>query len=134
MEIKLTIPSAIIANMMISAIESGDPVTRGWCNGIYLRGLWEKRIDELEQAWYSVEKIYEGEFTIEIAEILDEGEPLSDQNLKKHLINREDFIKGLGVMAKEFPNQFVQVMEDNTDAPCADIFLQCVLFGEEKYA
>ncbi len=139
MKIQLEIPADRIANLMTSAIEGGDPVTTarkgGWCTGIYLRGLWEKRQSELDAVWYNDPKLYASdEFTIEVVELVDESKPASGRNLKKHRCNAKSFAKGFAVMAKVFPAQFGQVMEDNMDAPCADAFLQSMLFGEEKYA
>jgi hypothetical protein len=165
MKIELEIPADRIANMMISAIESGDPVTTarkgGWCWGIYCRG----RDAELPSSghWYSGPALYEADdFQIEIIEVADEnafrwfyedGTPRDDDDLfgggdcditvaknletgalKSHIIRRDHLRAGLAVMARKFPRQFGQIMDDDTDAPCADIFLQCVLFGEEKYA
>ena len=34
----------------------------------------------------------------------------------------------------KFPHKFGKVLAHDTDAPCADIFLQCTLFADEKYA
>lgn len=139
MKITVEIPTSTIVQLMCSAIEGGDPVTTasrgGWCTGIYLRGLWEKRIKELDAAWYNDPKLYaSNEFIIEVVELIDESKPATGRNLKKHLCNAESFASGLAVMAKKFPHAFSQVMQDNVDAPCADAFLQSMLFGDEKYA
>lgn len=51
MHIKLEISAERIANMMISAMESGDPVTTaakgGWCWGIY----WHTRESAMCPIW-----------------------------------------------------------------------------------
>lgn len=135
MEIKLEIPADRIAQLMCSAIEGGDPVTTarkgGWCEGIYLRGWWEKHMKDLDEVWYADPKLYSSnEFTIEIVEVDDE----TTGHLTKHRRNAAEFAKGLAVMAKKFPRQFGQIMTDDIDAPCADAFLQSLLFGDEKYA
>lgn len=139
MKISLDIPAATIASLMSSAIEGGDPVTTsakgGWCAGIYLRGLWLKRFAELDDVWYSDPKLYASdEFTVEVVEVIDESKRATGRNLKRHRCNAKSFAKGFAVMAKVFPHAFSQVLEDNMDAPCADAFLQAMLFGEEKYA
>ena len=146
MKVTLEIPAGIIANLMCSAIESGDPVTTGarggWCNGIYYHS---KSADPPSGNWYiDNPAIYESpKFQIEIHEIADENtfdmEASDAKNrksgaLKIHTIRRKDLLKGLAVMARKFPHAFSQIIEDNTDAPCADAFLQSVVFGEEKYA
>lgn len=147
MKIELEIPAEIIANMMTSAIESGDPVTTGikggWCDGIYWLNARHQRVTTRGEPWYAEKTIYEGRFLLEIAEIVDEAKfhPNKRQaaNIKAgavvlHKVDARQFKRGFEIMARTFPDHFAQVMADNTDAPCADIFLQCVLFGEEKYA
>lgn len=139
MKIEIEISPERIAQLMCSAIEGGDPVTTarkgGWCTGIYLRGNWEKRMKELDEVWYADPKLYKSsEFTVEVVELLDESKEAAGKNLKKHRCNAESFAKGLATMARKFPHQFGQVMRDDIDAPCADAFLQSMLFGDEKYA
>lgn len=130
MQIKIDVPSERIANMMISFIESGDPVTcarkGGWCVSVAnksrkaIKGDW----------WYADSKYFTGSFKFEVIELDDE----TTGHETKHTVGHDDIVRGLTVMAKKFPNQFGQIMRDDTDAPCADIFMQCILFGEEKFA
>jgi hypothetical protein len=129
MQITIDIPAEHIANMMVSAIESGDPVTSaakgGWCRGIdnvsrkKFTGNW----------WYADAKYFTGRFAFDVAEYHEE-----DDTQTHHRINQTRVAAGLKIMAEKFPRQFSQIFKDDTDAPCADIFLQCVVFGEEKYA
>lgn len=128
--ISLKIPADRIINMMISAIESGDPVTSahkgGWCAGIGYVGKFK----ETTENWYADPAFYARSFKIEIIEVDDE----TTGHKTTHHVTRADMLRGLHVMARKYPHIFEQVLTDNTDAPCADIFLQCTLFGEEKYA
>lgn len=129
MQITLDIPADRIANMMTSAMESGDPVTTaargGWCVAInLLKG------GHAHDNWYADPSLYDGSFQIEVVELDDEN----TGHETKHKIGPADMHRGLGIMATKFPHLFQEVLSDNTDAPCADIFLQCILFGEEKYA
>jgi hypothetical protein len=39
---------------------------------------------------------------------------------------------GITVMAQRFGQLFSQILNHNVDGRCADIFLQFVVFGEEK--
>lgn len=146
MQVRINIPAERIANLMCSAMESGDPVTSaargGWCNGIYYR---TKSTTPPEGNWYvDHPEFYDAaDFQIEVHEVADEntfdvGAP-DKKNLKSgalviHIIRRKELLKGLAAMAVKFPHQFGQVLRDDTDAPCADAFLQAVVFGEEKYA
>jgi len=130
MKIEINIPADRIANMMISFIESGDPVTcaqkGGWCVSVgnksrkTFKGDW----------WYAAPEYFVGSFKFEVIELDDE----TTGHETKHMVRRADMVRGLTVMAQKFPHIFKQVLQDNTDAPCADILMQCVLFGEEKYA
>lgn len=133
MKIEIDIPADRIANMMISAIESGDPVTTaargGWCSGIKKKSRSPRKKRTASSIWYADPAFYEGPFVIEVMEY-DE----TTDTETRHSVNRGDVAAGLRIMARDFPAQFAQIIEDNTDAPCADIFLQCVVFGEEKYA
>lgn len=127
MKIELNISSEIIANMMISAFESGDPVTTaargGWCNGINLPA------ESSDALWYAEPTFWRGDFQIEIIEVDDE----STGHETKHKVDRARMQAGLVTMARKFPHIFAHILSDDTDAPCADIFLQCICFGEEKY-
>jgi len=129
MKIEIEVPAHVIANMMISAIESGDPVTTaargGWCSAINLIAGGEAR-----DVWYADAKLYEGDFLIEVVEVDDE----TTGHETRHAVRPDDMIIGLRRMATQFPHLFKEVLGDNTDASCADIFLQCIVFGEEKYA
>jgi hypothetical protein len=130
MKVALEISSQRIADLMITAIESGDPVTSahrgGWCAGI---GPASGNIDTAG-LWYADPKFYDAPFVIEIVEVDDE----TTGHQTKHQIGNDRMAAGLAVMASEFGHLFEQITGDNIDAPCADIFLQCIVFGEEKYA
>jgi hypothetical protein len=144
MKIELEISPETITNMMISAIESGDPVTTaskgGWCMGIF----WETRAASPPKGiWYADTAFWDGDFKVEILEVADEDAYDRDEDedaniasgaLKLHTVRKAQFRSGLAVMAEKFPHQFGQVISGDTDAPCADAFLQSVLFGDEKYA
>lgn len=127
MKIEIEVPSSTIANMMVSAVESGDPVTSahkgGWCSGIALQK------GPTAGLWYANESLYEGAFVLQVFEYHEETDTKT-----KHAVTPQKMAAGLAVMAKVFPDQFAQVMRDDTDAPCADAFLQSILFGKEKYA
>lgn len=135
MKITIDITSQQIADLMITAIESGDPVTTasrgGWCAGIY----WESREDVPPESnedgpWYAQQETWKGDFVVEVIEVDDEvtGHETS------HKIGQKEMAAGLTVMATKHPNVFKDILEDNVNASTADMFLQCVCFGEERYA
>lgn len=118
MKIELDIPEETISNMVLSFVESRDPVTRGWCSAV--KGSAVRVAAALVSG---------KDFTLEVVEH-DE-----DTGKKtKHKVNRESFVKGLQTMAVKYPHSFRHVLENDTDEPCADILFQCMVFGEEKYA
>lgn len=130
--VQIEIPCDRIANLMCSAVESGDPVTRGWCGGIYYKAKGHK----LPKGWkgtcwyYDHPELYAADdLQLEIVEIDEDADKPT-----KHAVNRERLLRGIATMATKFPDEFAQIMHDDTDASTADVFLQCVLFGEEKYA
>lgn len=130
MKFRIDIPSEWIANMMISFIESGDPVTcaakGGWCVSVANKSRKKFTGDW----WYADPKYFNGSFKFEVIELDDE----TTGHETRHVVSSADVARGMAVMVKKFPHQFGQVMTEDTDAPCADIFMQCCLFGEEKYA
>jgi hypothetical protein len=140
MQVTVEVKSETLANLFVSAIESGDPVTTarkgGWCNGINTTDKLanEFRVRELGKSarfpWYANPKFFDHPgLSIEIIEVDDE----STGHETKHTLKKLDIVRGLQAMAKECPSQFGMVLEGETDAPCADCFLQCVVFGELKY-
>lgn len=138
MQIKIEIPADRIAQLFASAIEGGDPVTTarkgGWCNGINLTGMsFPLGKDEpVPDYWYTLKGLFDtAKPTLEIIEVDDET---TGHETKHEAIGMMEVERGLTVMATKFPHLFYQIMEDNIDSPCADIFLQCMIFGEEKYA
>lgn len=131
MQVTIDVPAARIADLLTTAIESGDPVTTaargGWCTGIY----WKARgVRPPDHCWYNQSSNFIGDFDLQIVELADE----STGKEVAHNIDEEKVAKGLSIMATKYGHLFKQIMTDNIDAPCADIFLQCVCFGEEKYA
>lgn len=149
MKIKLDIPADRIAQLFSSAIEGGDPVTTaskgGWCWGIY----WHSHKAQPPKGyWYGEPATFSRDFTLEVVEVCDEGafvgqhvteektiaENVKAKAFKVHKLTAGQVAAGLAVMAKEFPDQFGQIMRNQIDAPCADSFLQACIFGKEVYA
>lgn len=138
MQICLEISSEKIVNLMSSAIEGGDPVTSahrgGWCTGIKPNGHSNPESIKAE-LWYSHEAFFnDPKMSFIVSELIDESKEWTPDNIRNHYCGQTDMKRGFRKMAEIYPHYFSQVMEDNIDAPCADAFLQSMLFGEEKYA
>lgn len=130
MEVRVTVPCTTIANLMCSFVESGDPVTRGWCGGIFHR---DEDAEPPPGAWY-----YENPVMYELADLaLKVVETGGDDDEDKHVVHHVDvrrMRKGFRILAEKFPSRFGQVLTGDTDREIADLWMQCVLFGEERYA
>jgi hypothetical protein len=124
--VSVDVPCSALACMMTSFMESGDPVSSGWCYLVKYRG---KR-----KNWYSnPQNFADPQFSFIISEYADSENP-DWRKTVDHDVGLKEMTRGLRVMAKKYPRQFGEIMQENTDAPCADLFMQCCLFGEEKYA
>lgn len=111
-----------IADLMTTAIEQGYD----WFGYVsLLKGATEAK----ENTWYADPKLWDGDFQIEVEELDDDG-----YVVESHVIDTEKFQKGLQVLADQFPKVFANITGDNHDANTADMMLQCICFGEEKYA
>lgn len=136
MKVEIDIPTRRIADLMVTAIEGND-MTRSWCAHIHLKGAMEGRERDLVTSrhvvWYDNPKAYEGDFAIEIAEIIDESQPMVADNLNLHLCGPAQFQRGLQLMAEKQPSHFSDFMEENEDAITADVFLQLVALGDVVY-
>lgn len=137
MQITVEIPAERIMQLWWSFVESRDPVTRSWCEGVELKSssfpvgaVPTGGVDPL--GWYAKPTFFAEGVELEIV-VMEAGEN-DDSPPIKHTVKSADVARGLGVMAKKYGRQFSQIADDQIDAPCADLFLQCVLFGEEKYA
>ncbi len=50
-----------------------------------------------------------------------------------YFVTDKDFAKGFEVMAEKYPWHFNNFMNDNEDAETADVWFQCIVFGEIVY-
>lgn len=116
-----------IADLMVTACEFND-ATASWCSD-FLPYFKTKAEACKERPWYSDPWFWEGEFTVIVSEIEgDNGERVD------HTVGNAEFEKGFQILAKKYPHHFNDIVEENYDALTADLLLQCIVFGEEKYA
>lgn len=52
---------------------------------------------------------------------------------KWYSLDKAALERGLQTMAEKYPKVFQQIVDENDDALTADCFVQCCLFGEERY-
>lgn len=123
MQITIDIPDERVAQLFQTVAESTDPVTRAWLENMQLTAGRSAKA-----RWWEDAALF-GKSGLQI--VVTEQD---DDAKKRHPIGLSAIRDGLAKMATRYPHIFEQVIKDNIDQPCADIFLQCVVFGEEKYA
>lgn len=128
------VPWSTITNMMISFVESGDPVTRGWCCKV-ARGSGDADPGNPDP-WYAQEKFWsQPDWTIRVTEFDDV--PAGKGTI--HRIRNDHFVAALRKLAAfddkgSYRHHFDSIVKNDTDAATADIFMQMAVFGQEKYA
>lgn len=65
--------------------------------------------------------------------LVEQGEDAPDGKGRVFRIDLKAIKKGLAVFAQKYPKDFADFMNENDDADTADIFLQCVCFGDAIY-
>lgn len=138
MRIEVRIPSERIADFMISALEAPPAFgARYWLHDIRLVAP-EKTAEE---PWYSDPRLYEGEFTV-IVQTDDPGAKIRkripgmklDGGSYERRLREHDFQRGVETMARKYPSRFGDLLSEyRSDAPCAEEWLQCVVFGEVAF-
>jgi hypothetical protein len=98
--------------------------------------------------WYTIEKFIkpkELKFRTDEDQIfrhldypLNEGGALiigdmEDEDSEPKRLDLQAIQKGLQIMAKKYPKQMMDFLNDNDDAETGDIFLQCCVFGDAIY-
>lgn len=65
----------------------------------------------------------------------DDGRLYTHTNgLEEFALDAASIQSGLRALATKYPAKFAQFMQEDTDAPLGDLYLQCCLFGEEVFA
>lgn len=132
--VSVAITAAQVADLMVTFIESGDPVTMGWCGGVFLETGGSSGV-EPGGLWYSKPELYAADdWMIRVLE--DEDETGDPEQCKAHLISRKEFLAGLAKLATsgDYSHHLNDIVRNEGDAATADIAMQFVLFGKEVYA
>jgi hypothetical protein len=66
--------------------------------------------------------------------VVDDPDGDDDGSAIEFPLNLETIQKGLQVMAEKYPSHFADILAENDDANTADIFGQCVVYGEEIFS
>lgn len=129
--VTVNVPNESIRHVLSSAFDSGG--VRNWMQIGGEHGRKEARKDlprSLTYKWSSYTWIPLSEFgsvcCIEVDETTAEE--------TRHTLDLAAIRRGLKVLAEKYPHQFADMIKDSGDMHTGDLFVQCCLFGEEKYA
>lgn len=132
MKITIDIPTDLITDLIITFVESGDPVTQSWCASFKYDWSVAKLSSKPwnQGPWYAEDAVWDSPFSVIVEVIEDESDP---NNTTAYILNNAKLEQGLQIMAEKYPHMFKDIVQDNTDAATADLLMQCALFGEEVY-
>lgn len=143
--LNITASSKLLADILTTTIESGDPVTTaakgGWCYGIYARS--HSHDAPKVALWYASPLFIEkNTFLIEVLEVCDENKyergDTIDQNIERgallpHFLRRRHLLGGLTLMAQEHGKSLGAILGENFDAADCDTWLQFATLGKLVY-
>lgn len=115
----------LMDSLLVTCIEGGSA---HWCAGITLNERSEPPVpaahgEKAGMPWYTV--AFRARASMVVSE--DEG--------GYHVLDREEGLKGLHILANRMPHQFQALMASKgaSDAEVADCWLQCAVLGEVVY-
>jgi len=122
-----------VANLFVSFVEgSYSP----WLAKVAkLAGTYTKPEDEKGYPWYSHGAFFEAEdFSIEFRYYAAEQDDWDNEKPKgRKVVGRAEVLAGLQALATKYPRHMSDILNENDDALTADLFAQCIIFGEEIY-
>lgn len=141
MKLTIEVTPRQFADLMITFIESGDPVTNGWCQGVYVHAAGPNTHTLIEsnkrhRPWYDMEEVFaDPTLKLRVTEINDDGGEEGTADID-HFVSFSDIGSGLEKLAraKSYSHHLADLLADHGDAATADIVMQFIVFGEEKYA
>ena len=132
--VSLTFTHQMLADLITTFVESGDPVTRSWCQGLRPVDIASVQDRRFGRPWYASVKIYQTEDMIFIIK----ADEAKGAGVFEKEIRISDFARGMSLLATHdkgaYAHQFQNILEDNHDATTADILMQLIVYGEEVFA
>jgi hypothetical protein len=120
----ITVRTERVHNMLVSAFEGGS---NDWFHkATFLSGTPHKTPDLV---WYGEESVFAGPVSFTV--VFDDPDEPGIRGMKT--ITQDDLLKGLTIMANNYPGHFADMLADNDDAETGDVFLQCVVLGDVVY-
>lgn len=110
-----------ISDLLTTAFENNS---HGWL--VKVTRSWKKKEEAEDYIWYAeAENAFKGFVGFE-----DEDE---DGTLIEHVIDADKIVRGTYYFYENYPHCFRRVISQEYDIDDADIWLQCIFFGEVKY-
>lgn len=140
--VSLTFTHKMLADLVTTFVESGDPVTREWCRKVRPACITAEIARRFGRPWYADVKLYQVQQNETILLITAENDK-APGNFEK-AITMADFTCGLALLAQAkdkkngqpgiYAHHFRDILDESIDATTADIFMQLVIYGEEVFA
>jgi hypothetical protein len=142
-KLKITVPLEItlekVSNLLCSGMEGGINYWAVIGDYVAPEKVWHGKGDDDTFPHIDYPLSEGGSITVwEHGEELDPDFEESEDgdetdNMPQHRLDLAAIERGLAVMARVNPYQFGLFMNESGDAITGDVFVQCCLFGEEKY-
>lgn len=65
--------------------------------------------------------------------VIEVEDPATDGDSMRFTLDLAAITKGLQTLADKYPKHFADVMTGDTEQATADLLMQCVVYGEEKF-
>lgn len=129
MDITYTVAKKItgqtISDQLITAFEGGSNY---WAQGAYLQSA---DVMPTERPWYSCPIVFDGDFIFELH--YDDPDQEEGAGKGRKTIGQKEVAAGLQIFADKYPAAFAEMIAEEGDASTADLFLQCIVFGDAIY-
>lgn len=125
--VKLSVEPATIMSLFVSALEGGSNY---WLRDMKYKGTVKP--EEEGVVWWGSANVYAAP-NFSAQAVFDDPKKEEGNGKGRKTIFRDDLEHGLTVMAQKYPSHFGDMLAENDDANTADVFMQCVLFGDVIY-
>lgn len=125
--IRLPVKIEALVNEVISAVEGGSGY---WLREMETTGSPTKKSKPAyESPAYSDQQFWMDGGTMTVRYDNPEDGP----DMVQKVIDLRRLQTGATIMAEKYPQHFADILNENSDATTADVFIQCVLLGEIVY-
>jgi hypothetical protein len=113
-----------ISDQFVAAFDGGGAIY--WCH-------WAKLLRSDNKStvapWYACSSVFERSFEAELTFDLE----YEDDCRERKVITQDGVRRALDVMARRYPKQFADVINETRDAHTGDALIQCAVYGNIRY-